>query len=104
MKKLLLFISATTLIIFFGCSQKTAGLDSAYIHANRGADGAQMTKAEAENYRRQQIIIAEEIRLENIKRHQNTDAIEEGASAVKESASAVDSATSTYEKIMSIFK
>jgi microcystin-dependent protein len=80
-----------------GCTPKTAGLDSAYLNNNRGAEGAQITKAEARQYKRQQNLTADEIRLENMKRNQNTD-------AVQESSSALDSATDAVKNAISIFR
>jgi hypothetical protein len=79
------------------CTPKTAGLDSAYLNNNRGAEGAQITKAEARQYKRQQNLTADEIRLENMKRHQTSDAIEE-------SSSALDTAADTVKNVLSIFK
>jgi hypothetical protein len=76
---------------------KTAGLDSSYLNSNRGAEGAQITKSEARQYKRQQNLTADEIRLENMKAHQSTD-------RVKESSSALDSATDSVKKVLSIFK
>lgn len=93
MKKNRLFITITTLamIVFLGCTPKTAGVDSAYLNKNRGADGAQITSAEARQYRRQQALTADEIRLENMKRHQTTDAIQEGSSAARSAVDAIQS-------------
>ena len=84
MKKIALLIAgAITLSVLQGCaaSSKTAGQDSAYLNKNRGAAGAQISKAEARQYRRQQALAADEVRLENMKRRQNTDSIIEGANA-----------------------
>jgi len=74
-----------------GCTQKTAGMDSAYLNKNRGAAGAQISRGEAEQYSRQQRLTADEIRLENMKRHQTTDAIEEGSSATRSAVGAIHS-------------
>jgi len=95
----LLFLTATfsSVIIFQGCTPKTAGLDSAYLNNNRGAEGAQITRAEARQYKRQQNLTADEIRLENMKRHQTSD-------AVKENANALDSASDAIKNAISIFK
>ncbi len=89
----LLFLVATfsSVAIMQGCTPKTAGLDSAYLNKNRGADGAQITRAEARQYRRQQALTADEIRLENMKRHQTTDSIREGASAASSAVGAIQS-------------
>jgi hypothetical protein len=74
-----------------GCTPKTAGMDSAYLNKNRGAEGAQITRDEARQYRRQQALTADEIRLENMKRHQTTDAIQEGSSAARNAVGAIQS-------------
>jgi len=91
MKKIALFtVSIITFGLVQGCTTpKTAGLDSAYLNKNRGAAGAQITRAEARQYRRQQALAADEVRLENMKRRQTTDSIHENASAASHSASAV---------------
>jgi len=73
------------------CTPKTAGQDTAYINANRGQEGAQITRQEARQYRRQQAIAADEVRLENMKRRQTTDAIHESASATRHSVGAIRS-------------
>ena len=77
-----------------GCTPKTAGMDSAYLNNNRGASGAQITRAEARQYRRQQALAADEVRLENMKRRQTTDAINEGAYATRNTVSAISSVQS----------
>jgi len=74
-----------------GCTPKTAGSDSAYLNKNRGAEGAQITRDEARQYRRQQALTADEIRLENMKRHQTTDSIQENASAARNAVGAIQS-------------
>ena len=90
--KLLFLVSTfSTLALLQGCTPKTAGLDSAYLNKNRGAAGAQISKEEAEQYSRQQALTADEIRLENMKRHQTTDAIQEGASATRSAVDAIQS-------------
>lgn len=89
--------SILVLVSLQGCTPKTAGLDSAYLNNNRGAEGAQITKSEARQYKRQQNLTADEIRLENMKRHQKTDAVEE-------SSSALDSASDAIKNAISIFK
>lgn len=90
-----------TSIVVFGLLQgcttpKTAGLDSAYLNKNRGAAGAQITRAEARQYRRQQALSADEVRLENMKRRQTTDAIHENASAAISTVSAVSSVKNLF--------
>jgi len=84
-------ITITSMAILQGCTPKTAGTDSAYLNQNRGAAGAQISKAEAEQYSRQQGLSADEIRLENMKRHQTTDSIEEGSSAARSAVGAIQS-------------
>ncbi len=78
------------------CTPKTAGQDSAYLNANRGAEGAQITRDEAAQYRRQQALSADEVRLENMKRRQNTDSVREGASATRSAVSAIESVKSLF--------
>jgi len=78
-------------ILFAGCTPKTAGMDSAYLNKNRGADGAQITRDEARQYRRQQALTADEIRIENMKRHQTTDSVMEGSSAARSAVGAIQS-------------
>ena len=97
-RSLTIVSSVLVLVAIQGCSTpKTAGLDSAYLNNNRGAEGAQITKAEARQYKRQQNLTSDEIRLENMKRHQKTDAVEE-------SSGALDSATDAIKNAISIFK
>ncbi len=104
MKKLKLFFTIITLIIFFiGCTPKTAGMDSAYLNKNRGAPGAQISAAEAEQYHRQQALTADEIRLENMKRRQTTDSIEEGASAVSSTSHAIEDGVSAIRTLKGLF-
>jgi len=94
MKKIklsLLAVSMLSLVAFQGCTPKSAGADSSYLNKNRGAAGAQISAAEAEQYSRQQGLTADEIRLENMKRHQTTDAIQEGSSATRSAVGAIQS-------------
>lgn len=99
-------ISLTTLAIVVitaglmqGCTPKTAGMDSAYLNKNRGAEGAQITTAEARQYRRQQALTADEIRLENMKRHQTTDSIQESAGAAQSVSGAAQSAVGAINSV-----
>lgn len=96
-KSITLISLVSLLLSIQGCTPKTAGLDSAYLNNNRGAEGAQISKAEARQYKRQQNLTADEIRLENMKRHQTSDAI-------SETSSALDTATDTVKNVLSIFK
>ena len=92
MKSLSLVVATGLLaILCSACTPKTAGQDSAYLNANRGAEGAQITRQEARQYRRQQALAADEVRLENMKRRQNTDAVREGASATRSTVGAIQS-------------
>jgi hypothetical protein len=87
-----------------GCSSKTAGQDSAYLNKNRGASGAQISSEEAEQYRRQQGLSADEVRLENMKRRQTTDAIEEGASAASSTSHAIGDGLNTIRNLKDLFR
>lgn len=95
-KLILLLLSIASLALLQGCTPKTAGLDSAYLNNNRGAEGAQITKTEARQYKRQQNLTADEIRLENMKRHQSSDAIQEGSSALDSASDAIKNAISIF--------
>ena len=91
--KILSLVMATGVlaVLLSACTPKTAGQDTAYINANRGQEGAQITRHEARQYRRQQAIAADEVRLENMKRRQNTDAVRESAAATRSGVSAIQS-------------
>jgi len=88
-KLLFLVATITSIALLQGCTPKTAGADSSYLNKNRGAAGAQISASEAEQYSRQQGLTADEIRLENMKRHQTTDAIQEGSSAASSAVNAI---------------
>ena len=90
-KLLFLVTTVSSVALLQGCTPKTAGADSSYLNKNRGAAGAQISASEAEQYSRQQGLTADEIRLEDMKRHQTTDSIQEGASATKSAVDAIDS-------------
>jgi hypothetical protein len=83
--------SIVALLTIQGCTPKTAGQDSAYLNKNRGAANAQISREQAEQYRRQQQLTSAEIDIENKKRHQTTDAIEEGSSATRSAVGAIQS-------------
>jgi hypothetical protein len=105
MKQLTLFITIVGLsTLISGCTPKTAGNDSAYLNKNRGAAGAQISAAEAEQYHRQQALSADEIRLENMKRRQTTDAIEEGASAASSTSGAIMDGVDAIRSLKGLFK
>jgi len=101
MNRYIFLISMFFMIV--GCTPKTAGVDSAYLNKNRGAAGAQISEAEAQQYHRQQALTADEIRLENMKRRQTTDSIEEGASAASSTAGAVKEGVSAIRTLKSLF-
>jgi len=102
--KLLLVVTPVILVALLqGCTPKTAGADSAYLNKNRGAAGAQISKAEAEQYSRQQGLTADEIRLENMKRHQTTDAIQEGAAAASSVSHATTGAVDAINSLKGLF-
>ena len=101
MNRYIFLISMFFMIV--GCTPKTAGVDSSYLNKNRGAAGAQISEAEAQQYHRQQALTADEIRLENMKRRQTTDSIEEGASAASSTAGAVKEGVSAIRTLKSLF-
>ncbi|MCK4442554.1 MAG: hypothetical protein KAU90_11155 [Sulfurovaceae bacterium] len=101
--KLLWIFTITSIFIFQGCTPKTAGRDSAYLNTNRGASGAQISASEAEQYHRQQALTADEIRLENMKRRQTTDSIEEGASAASSASGAIKDSVGAVRTLKNLF-
>jgi len=102
-KLLFLVATVTSIALLQGCTPKTAGADSSYLNKNRGAAGAQISASEAEQYSRQQGLTADEIRLENMKRHQSTDAIQEGASAASSVSSATKGAVGAINSLKGLF-
>ena len=104
MKKITFLMAATTTFVLLqGCSSKTAGLDSAYLNKNRGAAGAQISSTEAVQYARQQRLTAEEIRLENMKRHQKTDGIKEAGEAASSASWGIMNSVGAINSIKSLF-
>ncbi|RUM64627.1 MAG: hypothetical protein DSZ05_07210 [Sulfurospirillum sp.] len=104
MKKVLLVATTVaTLALLQGCSEKTAGLDSAYLNKNRGAAGAQISSTEAVQYARQQRLTAEEIRLENMKRHQKTDSIKEAGEAASSASWGIMNGVGAINSLKSLF-
>jgi len=101
----LLFLVATvsSVALLQGCTPKTAGGDSSYLNKNRGASGAQISASEAEQYSRQQGLTADEILLENMKRHQTTDAIQEGAGAASSVSNATKGAVDAINSLKGLF-
>lgn len=104
MKQFLMISTLGLAFLISGCSPKTAGSDSAYLNKNRGAAGAQISSAEAAQYRRQQGLSADEVRLENMKRRQATDSIEEGASAASSTSRAIGDGLNTIRNLKDLFK
>jgi hypothetical protein len=94
-----IFLLLMMLVSFQACTSKTAGLDSAYLNKNRGAEGAQISRTEAAQYSRQQRLSADEVRLENMKRRQTTDAIQEGASAASSTAGAISNGVGAVNRL-----
>lgn len=73
MKHILLTLTSVSLLAScVGSSPTIAGLgagsDAAYLNANRGRADAQISSAQAEQYRRQQDLTEREMRLEREKR------------------------------------
>ena len=94
-----ILLLSTSIALLQGCASKSAGADSAYLNKNRGAAGAQISREEAAQYSRQQRLTADEVRLENMKRQQTTDAIEEGASAAHSTSDAINSTVGTINNL-----
>ena len=104
MKKIILVATTiATCALLQGCTPKTAGLDSAYLNKNRGAAGAQISNAEAIQYARQQRVSAEEIKLENMKRHQKTDAVKEAGEAASSASWGIMNGVGAINSIKSLF-
>jgi hypothetical protein len=62
-----------------------AGSDTAYLNASRGRADAQVTAVQAEQYRRQQAIVSDEMALEQQKRQntlQNTNGLLQGIGTI----------------------
>ena len=104
MKKIAVLLTTTvTFVLLQGCTPKSAGLDSAYLNKNRGAAGAQISSTEAVQYARQQRLSAEEIRLENMKRHQKTDAVKEAGEAASSASWGIMNGVGAINSIKSLF-
>ncbi len=106
MKKIVLSVCivVNSLLLLSGCTPKTAGQDSAYLNKNRGAAGAQISEEEAAQYRRQQNLTADEIRLENMKRRQNTDAIKETSEAASSVAGATKDSVGAVKSLKNLIE
>ena len=89
MKTYTLLINMAVLTAFLqGCTPGT-GADAALLNQTRGHKNAQISKAQARQYARQQRLAADEVRLQNMKRRQTTDAIHESSDAVHDTTSVV---------------
>jgi len=82
MKLKLAFGAVVTALLLEGC-MPGMGADTALMNKTRGSKNAQVSAAQARQYSRQQRITADEIRLQNMKRRQSTDAVIEGGSALQ---------------------
>jgi len=96
MKLKLALAVVSTALLLEGC-MPGMGADTALMNKTRGSKNAQISKAQARQYARQQRLSADEIRLQNMKRRQSTDAVVEGAGATH-------SALGVFRDIKSLFK
>jgi len=96
MKLKLALAVVSTALLLEGC-MPGMGADTALMNKTRGSKNAQISKAQARQYARQQRLSADEIRLQNMKRRQSTDAVVEGAGATH-------SALGAFRDIKSLFK
>ena len=87
-----------------GCTPKTAGMDTAYLNKNIGAEGAQISRDEAAQYSRQQRLSADEVRLENMKRQQTTDAIGEAGSAASSASRGIMNGVGAINSLKGLFQ
>jgi len=105
MKKIsFLIASVATFALLQGCTPKTAGMDTAYLNKNRGAEGAQITREEAAQYSRQQRLSADEVRLENMKRRQTTDAVGEAGSAASSASHGIMNGVGAINSLKGLFQ
>ncbi len=79
-------------------------MDTAYLNKNRGAAGAQISREEAAQYSRQQRLSADEIRLENMKRRQTTDAIGEAGSAASSASYGIMNGVGAIRSLKGLFQ
>jgi len=96
MKIKLAFGAVIAAILLTGC-MPGMGADTALMNGTRGTKNAQVSKAQARQYARQQRLSADEIRLQNMKRRQSTDAVREGSDATH-------AALGAFRDIKSVFK
>ena len=97
MKLKLVFGAAITALLLEGC-MPGMGADTALMNKTRGSKNAQISKAQARQYARQQRIAADEMRLQTMKRKQTKGGIEDGASMLNTSIGAIQSVRSLFGK------
>jgi len=98
MEKVTLLLSTISIsVLLQGCMPGT-GADAAMMNGTRGSKNAQISKAQARQYSRQQRLSADEIRLQNMKRRQSTDAVREGSDAVHDGLGAIRDIRSLFGK------
>ena len=91
MKKIIILTASVLTLSTLLTACGGSGANTKSMNASRGAAGSHVSSAQAQQYARQQQLEANEVRLENMKRRQSTDAIREGASAVNSAAGALHS-------------
>jgi len=93
----LTFVAVVAALLLNGC-MPGMGADTAMMNKTRGSKNAQVSKAQARQYARQQRLSADEIRLQNMKRRQSTDAVREGSGAVHDSLGAIRDVRALFGK------
>jgi len=91
------FALLVSMLMLEGC-MPGMGADTSLMNATRGSKNAQVSKAQARQYARQQRISADEIRLQNMKRRQSTDAVHEGRGALQDALGAIRDVRSLFGK------
>lgn len=100
MKKLLISIAVGSFTLLQGCATMGGygmGSDSQQMNLSRGAEGAQITQAQEEQYARQQRVVAREVQLDNMKRRSTT-------SAIKDTAGTTNSVVNTIRNVTNLFR
>jgi len=97
MKLKLAFGAVIAALLLEGC-MPGMGADTALMNKTRGSKNAQVSKAQARQYARQQRLTADEIRLQNMKRRQSTDAVAEGAGATHDALGAIRDVRALFGK------
>jgi len=78
MKLKLAFGAVIAALLLEGC-MPGMGADSALMNKTRGSKNAQISKAQARQYARQRRNVADELRLQNMKRKQTVSAVHDGS-------------------------